>query len=174
MSLPFFLLLVVSSKPNIYPGRSKCLSLTIWQGSDHPNGKKCFPWSPPKEATRGKILLWMICEECVYIRNYARCSDIMITSQILRLRAYSLSWNVTERFLEEMTPRKTCKVQRESCGLPPSGTCGLQGYCSRRKELFPPRSTWFSWILWNPLFLVFTLPCWSVLLCLFCWPSFSF
>lgn len=81
MSLPFYLL-VVSSKPNIYPGRSKCLNLTIWQGSDHPNGKKCFPWSPPKEATGGKNTslddLWGMCvyqELCQVLRHNDNQSD---------------------------------------------------------------------------------------------------
>lgn len=50
-------------------------------------GRNVFHEALQKKPLGEKILLWMICEECVYIRNYARCSDIMITSQILRLKS---------------------------------------------------------------------------------------
>ena len=92
-----------------------------------PMGGNAFHETLQKKSIGSKkTLLWMACKECIYVRNYARYSDTVITSQILRFRELQSILEHQGKFLEEMAPRISCKAQRES-GLLPSGACGLLG-----------------------------------------------
>lgn len=68
VTVPAFLSFLVPSKPNIYPGRNQCPSSVIWQDGDHPNRKKCFPWSLPNRSQWGKnaSLDGSVRKVCVY------------------------------------------------------------------------------------------------------------
>lgn len=149
------------------------LSSIIWQDADHSNKKKCFPWSPPnRNQWKNCVLLdglWGMCvcqELCQVLGHNENQSDPQTQECLVHLRTLGddtwRSWH-----------QEKCKVQRESCGLPPSRTYGLRGRCNRRRELFPPSSARFPWILWSHVFLVFILSYWPILFGLFYWPFFS-
>lgn len=101
-----------------------------------PMGGNAFHETLQKKSIGSKkTLLWMACKECIYVRNYARYSDTVITSQILRFRELQSILEHQGKFLEEMAPRISCKAQRES-GLLPSGACGLQGTALEGKSYY--------------------------------------
>lgn len=117
----------------------------------------------------------MACKECIYVRNYARYSDAMITSQILRFRDLQSILEHQGKFLEEIAPRISCRAQRKSYDLLPSGACGLQGTAVEGKSYYylleVLASLEFCEI--SSTLLIFLLPCWPILPSLLCWPSFS-